>query len=357
MVSYEDIANIIKQLDKKTLIIADSDLDGTTAAILMKKILKELNKDHSIYLRIDKTMGKKLINRIVGIMKEDKDIKNFIFLDTPLDDENLIFFANRNKNKKIIYIDHHKRKVPDNLPENLIYFDVRAIFNAEICTSNIVYKIGKSLFSEDFKRYSIISAVGAVGDYMFGNDEELLKDLMEKYGNIYNGKYFAPPFFLYYLFFMTVFPYVLLDDPDKDLELDEVIKNVEVKKLSNRFELYYKALKDLKNIYKDEKMEIYIGHMTGIVSTFLSAFKNKLIIILSKKRPNNIIERILEIIKNEEKYIVSVRTNNDIDVGKLMEEFTKKYGINGGGHPKAAGGSIYKRDLDKFIEFFKEKIK
>lgn len=45
-----------------------------------------------------------------------------------------------------------------------------------------------------------------------------------------------------------------------------------------------------------------------------------------------------------------------MDVGKLMSEFTSRYGIYGGGHPAAAGGKIWIKDLGKLIEFLESRI-
>lgn len=358
MLSFEDIPNIIKNFDQKTLIVCDGDLDGVTASILMKKILDKLNKENIIYVRIGGELGKRLINKIVSRFKRFPDIKNIVFLDTPLEDNLLIYLAERNKDKKILYIDHHKREVPKDLPENLIYFDVRAIYNLEISTSNIVYKIGKLLFNDEFKKYSIIASVGSVGDFMFGNDEELMKDLMEAYPSLYNGKSFTPPFFIYYFFFMTVHPFILIRDPDKDLAIDELMKFIDVKKMQRGFYSYYYSIKSLNKIYEGEKLIVYESKgRTSVTSTFLGALRNKVILVISKNR-EGFFKDLINKIKGNEKYRLSIRTqDNKNDVGKLMEKFAKQYGITGGGHPKAAGGLVYKKDLKKLINFLEENLK
>ncbi|BBL45484.1 phosphoesterase [Nanobdella aerobiophila] len=353
---FKEVSDIIKNSEEKILIVADSDLDGKMSLSLMKIILNKLNKKYMEYFRLKGENNKDLTRILYGIINNNKDIKTIIFLDTPMDDIQLLKFAEKNNNINFIYLDHHKRKVPDNIPENMIYFDVRALFNMEICTTSIVYKIGKNIFNNEFGRYSLIASIGAIGDFMFENDEELIKDLIKNYRSLYNGVNFTMPYFVYFYLFLIAHPYDIAENIDKALSIEDFIKEIDIKKLKKGGLRYYTGISDSKKLYESEKMVAFEAKSSGVLSTVVSAFKpNKLIIVLSLK-DKGLFNRLFK--KGKRKYAVSVRYQNNkkIDVGILMNEFSKKYGISGGGHPKAAGGLIYENNIKDLFDFFEKKL-
>jgi len=350
---FSDIAEEIKNSNEKILIVADSDLDGKMSLGLMKIILEKLNKEYMEYFRIGGENNLDLIKILDGIIFNKKTINTIIFLDTPMDDKYLINFSKRHEKIKIIYLDHHKRRVPRILPKNLTYFDVRALFNLEICTTSISYRIGKILFGEEFSKYSILASIGAVGDFMLENDNELLDDLLKNYNGFYNGKYFYVPYILYFYLFLISYPYKISKNIDKSLNIEEFIKELDLKKLKNEAIKYYEGLKSAKKIYESEKLLVFKAKKSSVISTILSSFyPEKIILVLSLKE--KLFGRLFK--RKYKRYSISLRNQSGkYDLGILMREFAKEYGINGGGHPKAAGGLIYEKNIENLIKFLEEK--
>jgi RecJ-like exonuclease len=270
-----------------------------------------------------------------------------------MDDKYLINFSKRHEKIKIIYIDHHKRKVPRFLPNNLVYFDVRALFNLEICTTSIVYRIGKTLFGEEFSKYSLLASIGAIGDFMLENDNELLNDLLKNYNGFYNGKYFYVPYIIYFYLFLISDPYKISKNIDKALNIEEFIKDFDLKKLKNSAIKYYDRLKSAKKIYESEKLLVFKAKKSSVISTILSSFyPEKIILVLSLKE--KLFGRLFK--GKYRRYSISLRNQSGkYDLGILIREFAKEYGITGGGHPKAAGGLIYEKDIENLIRFLEEK--
>ncbi|MFZ8800824.1 MAG: DHHA1 domain-containing protein [Candidatus Nanopusillus sp.] len=350
---FSDIAREIKDSNEEILIVADSDLDGKMSLGLMKVILEKLNKKYIEYFRIIGENNLDLIRILDGIIFNKKTINTMIFLDTPMDDKYLINFSKRHEKIKIIYIDHHKRKIPKFLPNNLVYFDVRALFNLEICTTSIVYRIGKTLFGEEFSKYSLLASIGAIGDFMLENDNELLDDLLKNYNGFYNGKYFYVPYIIYFYLFLISDPYKISKNIDKALNIEEFIKDFDLKKLKNLAIKYYDRLKSAKKIYESEKLLVFKAKKSSVISTILSSFyPEKIILVLSLKE--KLFERLFK--GKYRRYSISLRNQSGkYDLGILMREFTKEYGITGGGHPKAAGGLVYEKDIENLIRFLEEK--
>jgi RecJ-like exonuclease len=350
---FSDIAREIKDSNEEILIVADSDLDGKMSLGLIKIILKKLNKKYIEYFRITRENNLDLIKILDGIIFNKKTINTIIFLDTPMDDKYLINFSKRHEKIKIIYIDHHKRNVPKFLPNNLVYFDVRALFNLEICTTSIVYRIGKTLFDEEFSKYSLLASIGAIGDFMLENDNELLNDLLKNYNGFYNGKYFYVPYIIYFYLFLISDPYKISKNIDKALNIEEFIKDFDLKKLKNSAIKYYDRLKSAKKIYESEKLLVFKAKKSSVISTILSSFyPEKIILVLSLKE--KLFGRLFK--GKYRRYSISLRSQSGkYDLGILMREFAKEYGITGGGHPKAAGGLIYEKDIENLIKFLEEK--
>jgi len=350
---FSDIVREIKDSNEEILIVSDSDLDGKMSLGLMKIILEKLNKKYIEYFRITGENNLDLIRILDGIIFNKKTINTIIFLDTPIDDKYLINFSKRHEKIKIIYIDHHKRKVPRFLPNNLVYFDVRALFNLEICTTSIVYRIGKMLFGEEFSKYSLLASIGAIGDFMLENDNELLDDLSKNYNGFYNGKYFYVPYIIYFYLFLISDPYKISKNIDKALNIEEFIKDFDLKKLKNSAIKYYDRLKSAKKIYESEKLLVFKAKKASVISTILSSFyPEKIILVLSLKE--KLFGRLFK--RKYRRYSISLRNQSGkYDLGMLMREFAKEYGITGGGHPKAAGGLIYEKDIENLIKFLEEK--
>ncbi len=344
---FKEVAEKIKNLDGKILVFTDSDNDGKASGLLLKAILQKLGKEFEIiplpHGKLDPNDLKKQI--------EKKKPNAIIMADLAYKDEYLVDLAKAYPDLPIIYIDHHKREVPKDLPENLTYFDVRALGLEPVpCTAATIYRIGKQLFGEEFTKYSHIAAIGAVGDFVFHEDLLLRRDFAKAYPLYYlNGIAFSPVFQdLYMLLTLASTKAVVEMDPDNLLPNKDAIKSASktVKKL-------YSSLLSLKPIYIDDNIEVYKAkNNSSFVASFLSVQKpNKIIIVVSKAKLS-FLDKLPFV---EREYKVSIRNQSgEFDVGKITASCPNK--VQGGGHPKAAGARIKKNQLQGFIECFKKAV-
>ncbi|MEM0480889.1 MAG: DHHA1 domain-containing protein [Candidatus Aenigmatarchaeota archaeon] len=312
---------------KKVQIICDEDLDGLTAAFLMSRILKFLRKNFKITVRQNSKKLKELA---------DKNFDTYILLDLPFEDKELIEFAEKNSKKKIIYIDHHKREIPENIPKNLIYHDIRALKVKPLTSvSGYVYKIGKNIFGKKFLKYSIFGFIGSYADYFF--DKEILKDLKNQYKKLLlkeipNIAFFIVVSLLYFSEPRDCLKYLELIEKD----FYSFLKKIKPKRLRKLLNYW----KNSRKIFENNKLIVIESKKAREIATILASFINKTVLVISKKRKTA---------------KVSLRSD-EIDCGKFLAEFTKKYGIVGGGHPQAAGATIKKKDIKKLIKELKNKL-
>ncbi|MEM5820805.1 MAG: DHH family phosphoesterase [Candidatus Aenigmatarchaeota archaeon] len=367
MNSYKNVAKIIEKSQEPILIVADFDEDGLTSAIQLKIILDKINKKEAkVYFR---NVSIKYLAEYLKEMYKRYEYKTLIILDTPLPDEDLIKLAKELNNTKIIYIDHHKDVIPESLPENITYFDTKAIFKKDLCTSSIIYKIGKILFRKEFKKYSLIASIGALSDWKLINDSELLKDFKETYPTLYNGKYINYPMIFYILLFSYSNRYRILENIDYVFNPYEFFSRVGVKNIIKGLKNLEKEIKNIKLKYEDEDIEVYENKKgNDILPILLSVFKpNKVIVFYSpvivsyipgEGKIKSFIRKLVKKIIGSDQYGIGIVTQrNDLDVSKFLISFTKKYGIFGAGNKNYAGGRIYKKHFENLIREIKNYIK
>jgi len=333
--SFDKLAEEIKKL-KDVTVIADNDLDGIFSAKQMKVILDGLGIKNEIVIRNRNKSFKELFEEIKGSNKNE-----IILLDTPMQDKYLIELA---RNKKVIYIDHHKKELPKEVPENLVYFDYRAISGIDIATSILVYKLGKEII-QNFNKYSIFAIIGAIGDFSY--DHELYIDFTSTYKELYNYAYPVLPFFDLIKILEGLDNNAFFEVSLENL-LEIIYKNR--KRITKNISKYYKKLLDFKIKIINEKLLALECRKPSITSNLFSViYPSKVIICYSTTK------RFLFFKNNT--VSISLRTSrDDIDLGDIAKEFAKTYGIEGGGHKKAAGMLINRKDLEKLIKFIEERI-
>lgn len=314
---------VLKEIDN-IQIICDSDLDGICSAFLVSRILKKFGKKLKIKIR----NNEKLEN------VADKKFDSYIILDVPFKDEELIDFSLKNKNKKIIYIDHHKREVPENLPKNLYYFDIRAL-RVKPLTSvcGYVYKIGKKFFGKEFEKYSLIAFAGTYADYFL--DKEILKDLKRNYPKLFLNNYFSLALSIFISFLYFEEPKNIFKILEKE-DIFEILKSFKLSRARKLLKIWKKA----EVAYEDKKLIVIKSKKAREIATILSSFLNKTVLVYSLKKKT---------VK------ISLRSDK-IDCGEFLYDFTRKHGIVGGGHPNAAGATIWKKDLRKLIKKLIKKL-
>ncbi|MGC9079907.1 MAG: DHHA1 domain-containing protein, partial [Nanopusillaceae archaeon] len=193
-------------------------------------------------------------------------------------------------------------------------------------------------------------------DFMLENDEDLIVDLVKNYSALYNGMYFTVPYMFYLNILLFLHPYEISKNYDKIMNIDDFIKSIDTKKVSKVLEKHYNLIKNLEKIYESEKLVVYKSDRSGTVSTILSTFNTKKAVVVVSDKEISLFDRIFR--RKERELRVSIRYQNGgkINIGKIFSEFTKEFGISGGGHPKAGGGVIYKKDLNNLIKFLESKL-
>jgi RecJ-like exonuclease len=150
--------------NRPTRIISHYDTDGITAAAILTKTLKRLNKEFSV--KIVKGLDEAVIK------KELERNEREILLFTDLASNSLENF--RNTKKIIFIIDHHeidKSKIP---PEIKI-MNPRLIAKGEICSAGLCYYFSKSL-SEKNTDLARLAIIGMIGDR---HERELSKEYQQ----------------------------------------------------------------------------------------------------------------------------------------------------------------------------------
>jgi len=331
--NFRMLSKEIRKL-KDVIVISDNDLDGISSAKQMKIILDELKIKNRIIIR---SRNKSFFEFFKEFRKLNED--EIILLDTPMPDKYLLELT---KTKKVVYIDHHKTELPKGIPEKLIYFDYRAITGKDIATSILVYKLGKRMLP-NFEKYSIFAMIGAIGDFSY--DKELHKDFVKNYKELYNISYFVLPYFDLIRILENL-------DYKKFLEisLDDVVNVIynERKKLNKNIANYYRKLLDFRIRINDKKLLVLECKKPSLTTTFLSIIYPQKVIV-----GYSIIRKFFSF---ENKTIpMSSKTFRDyIDLGKIAKKFAEKYGIEGGGHKKAAGVLINKKRFGKIFKVFEK---
>ena len=305
------------------------DADGISSAALIKQafggdsVLVDYPGmvDALELLRNDKKL-KKLFICDLGLNKQIND--NFVELLTEL----------RKKRVSVTYIDHHD--IDSKVITKLKKIKVKLIHDISECTSVLVYDTFKKKLSE---HSSFIAACGAITDYM--ENKPVASKLLQMY-----DRQFA-------LVNATVLTYNIVGhqkDPDYLLYLvDELSESKFPHQIPNTFEFAQiqvgKLAEIMSNVRKSMKVSKNLAHMEVLDSgasgavNFVLGFSGKDVGIAYKERVDKGI------------YAVSVRGSPSCKthLGQLVSSVAADLGGSGGGHDRACGGIIPKREMKKFL--------
>ena len=319
---------------KNVSIIYDKDVDGTCAATLMAILLKKMGKhvEHTKYCKELKTINNPAF---------DQTGKYIILLDVGFTKKEL----EKLKNKKILFIDHHKTSMGRST-ENITVYKKTEPYTP---TTKMVYDL-----MED-ETYDWIGAAGTIADYGGEQHKKFIEKTLEKY----NMKITQPPYF------------------DTKLgEIAEVINSLRI-----GWENMNKGIKALtqsqnpKEFLKKENYltrEVYKVHekVKQEIENALDDFEKKkeqkgnrifysmgrtkynlrstICTILTTHYPTKIIAIAQE---SMNKTGISLRSRNG-DVTEIIKNMKKHMKLEGGGHKTAAGITISAEDLKTFQEYF-----
>jgi single-stranded DNA-specific DHH superfamily exonuclease len=371
---YKKINEVKKNLNesKNILILFDTDTDGFTSYIQIKKYWK--NSVGFPFFR-----DKKKQKRILEELKE-YDFDTLLILDVPYLEEE---FLSNFKNNKIIWVDHH----PSNSKEIINNYNILNLnplnFNKKDnrATSYISYLITdkkfidwavlgsvadfflldviSQLYKEDKKKFKLIfpnvkkceveEIIDFIKKYNF-HDKRVSKKrasyirLLTYKAGLINLKNFFD-----FLFRINDFNEIIkIIRKVEKLELEDLIQLLESEKEKD-FEFYSlmkkeykvifeKAVKDLEKNKNKVFLWDYISKysFTKTLSEELLYLYNKEIIGICHKKPN------------KDWYSCSFRSAK-FKINEIISETVKKFNeAKGGGHPLACGANLKEKDYYKF---------
>ncbi|MFH1500819.1 MAG: DHH family phosphoesterase [archaeon] len=152
-----------KSENKHIRVISHFDTDGITAAAIMSKALRRIDRSFSV--KIVKQLDEKIIK---SLPKNEV----LLFLDLGSSNVNLL-----GEFKDVVVIDHHE--ITKEVPKNVVFLNPRALGEEEISGSGLTYFFVKEI-SEDNKDLASLGIIGMVGDMLDRDlskmNNQLLKD-------------------------------------------------------------------------------------------------------------------------------------------------------------------------------------
>jgi single-stranded DNA-specific DHH superfamily exonuclease len=332
----QDFLNFIKSISKKDkiAIFTHNDLDGIASAIFIEEILvKRKSKIEIIdFLEYRKDM---LIEVLKKLRKAN--ITKVFILDVNVDNIDLDSFEKLRKEYDVLFIDHHpiNPKILDR--KNIIKTDT------EDCVALTVYRYGKRLFNR--RKWNWLLGPTMVTEFSTKKPNNMK-------------------------FLKTISPKVKKD------KLSESIPGKLAKKIGSLLIYFDKNLKKAYTLIKEKDLsevekihEIVSKEVNRCVKKYLTETeffpeKNLYFYYINPKfNISNIVTTIVSL-KNPEKTCIGlsgsgknfIRISARNQSGKENMDSLMKKGIKGlknascGGHVKASGARIMKKDLGKFKE-------
>lgn len=239
------------------------------------------------------------------------------------------------KDKQVFYTDHHPKF---ELPEEIL--SLITTDQGYIPSSRTAYELtGKKEW---------LSMIGVISDSaeFYEENLEYINDFLKRQNltlRQFQTKYVHP--------FSDVTIY-FKKTPEKMFPILSKLESLEdIKQLEKYSKEIEEELKKHEKKYEEEKEELGEASFYCYNSKF--SINKPLINILSKKHP----DRILILLTSKgEKTNISARDQSDkVGVDKLLGETTKDLeNARGGGHPRASGGQIMTKDLEKFKQNVKD---
>ncbi|MBU0461957.1 MAG: DHH family phosphoesterase [Nanoarchaeota archaeon] len=344
---FKDFISSI-DVDDNVAILHDTDMDGMTAAVLVKKGLEEIGID--VKMHLPKRHGERAVTTSFMQILQENDISVLICVDLPLESYESI---NLLQEMKVLVIDHHPVEKDYSHINNLLVIKPDMLQStldpSRICSANIVY----SLFSErtNMDAYDWIAALGIMADATYPAEKEFVDAVLKRYNarlkeDIFDtelGK--AASYGTYADCVGTDEAYDklfnALDTASNHKELIEKLKEFapiakEVNRIVNAFDKKKEVIKDIRSglIFYEIKTK---HRVNSIVSNIISHKKTpKMTLIVA--------EQVGDIMK-----ISCRRQDMKLHAGEMMRHCVSGLeNSNGGGHMPAAGATVMKKDYETF---------
>jgi single-stranded DNA-specific DHH superfamily exonuclease len=342
---------IIKNGNKKTLIIYDTDGDGIGAAAILARMFKKLfRKNPKI---IPAGHGEEFINKKIFEQMKNEKFDNIITVDIALD-EDPKYILKISKKSKVLIIDHHQTRRDLNKVKNITHVNPDLwksnIPSYKYCTSKMVYDICNKI--TNIENLDWLAGIGIMNDKCEDNWKAFVNKIYKKYPVLKNK--------LKILNNIITSGYFYSKKEGSKLGLKACL---EASTPTDILKGKTPASKKLKKFYNDVEKEI---------EEIMKTWKEKAEIIESKKiiflelntrfYINSPISNKISFMKPDYTLFVLKRkgkmTNislrrqdGKVNCGKLAYNATKNLeNANGGGHVPAAGARVMTKDWNKFKE-------
>jgi single-stranded DNA-specific DHH superfamily exonuclease len=320
------------------------DTDGIISAALLTAALKKMNKGVYYYRPTNYEDYDK--------MDMQEYSKNIVICDMQIREDQLPLF----KEKNLCIIDHHQI-----INADLLAYANPKIWGDETYTpcSLLVYQI----FREEIKELDWASAIGLVGDSGGKENSKFVEETAEKYA-IKLGK----DEFMYDNDFgkaagMVGAMTTLYSREGADEALGILINSNSIKEVLNNQKLVFadkkvrEELEKLKMDFKENAQrfgKVYFYELGQKKKRYSSTLVTEL--SFDKEYYGNVLVFMTDI--NARILRLNLRANGvDIKLPVMLNSIFKQIKGNGGGHDKASGGSIDRKDKEKFKRLFLEEAK
>ncbi|MBI2579669.1 MAG: DHH family phosphoesterase [Candidatus Aenigmarchaeota archaeon] len=332
----------VKETDN-VIIVFNNDADGMCSCALVDILLRKKLKKETLLISQPMPMDKNLISRIRTTIPD-----KIIFLDLAADQQEQMVKKIAGL-AEVLIIDHHQ--VHKNMnSRRIVHYNPRfgkkvyqstSYLAYKICSKNLAYKICSK--TVDMSEHLWIAAAGMIGDYNLGDSEELVNEIMKKYGT---GKD------LYKSFLGRVTEMISASQATKALSCEQIVRIMEkssleeMQKNEKLLDAYRKVEDEMARLEEDADINAEKhGHI--IFYSFKSKFslRSEISTKLSGKFHGKTIV-IYEKIGGRMK--ISARNQSGADVASLLKKAAEGLDAMAGGHEAAAGAAVAAKDWDEF---------
>ncbi|MCK5062417.1 MAG: DHH family phosphoesterase [Candidatus Aenigmarchaeota archaeon] len=347
---------------KKVVVVSHDDSDGSCSATLMIRLLKKVGTNNQI-LNFSTRGSPSISDELMkDILSEKPDVVITCDFAGSLDKSAHVFDGD---GIRCLMIDHHV--VQDyKFPEGCVYLNPQLDGKTMPCSA-FIYDLCMKM--TDFEENLWIAAVGTIEDFGAAEREDIIRACMKKYPELFekkdidNRKLFdttfglvgkiigsAPSWASYHGAELATKVLLEIDSPRDFLDL----ANKDVKTLYEKYEMINIDVKKTVRQF-DEKNE-KDGRVRILVMSSEYPIKSKVSTIISAK--DEYYKDVIMVAEENTKSVsISLRNQSgDFDLDSIIRESLSGLEGTGGGHKKAAGTVVSKKDFDVFMERFKGKV-
>ena len=334
---FETFIKNINVKDKIAL-ISHNDVDGIVSAFLLHEYL--VKKGFNVSLKKFMTYKKNFMGDLIKELKEN-GITVVCITDLQVDSDDFEGFKKLSLEVDTLLLDHHPLHNNKDEYEKLHVIKCPSSHS----TGYMVYNLGQEILSEDY--FEELMFASLIADYGF-KDKNLMKLIQKKYGGTGEEDVFETSGGI---LARKINASLVYSGKNFDLVWN-ILKSQDLKKLDETYDLIESEIKKsyeyyLKHAEYFPKFNLYFLHYTPRYN-----YTSTLTTILTKKDKDATFILLSDVANDPSKIKISSRNQNaKIQMNKLLEASEKGLDDSiSGGHISAAGGTIMRKDIDKFKE-------